>query len=63
MKALALAVTPGERDLLVAGLRLIEEHDGDVGRTRPLIDMLERLPDLEELRRTLGAVDEERSAA
>ena len=50
----AVAFTAAERDLLVAALRLMEEHDADPERTRPLLDLLERAPGVEELRRALG---------
>jgi hypothetical protein len=51
----AIALTRPERDLLVTGLRLLEEHDASTELTRPLLDMLERVPPLEELRQALEA--------
>ena len=55
MNVVAVALTAAERDLLVSALRLLEEHDGDVERTRPLLDLLERAADMDDLRRALGA--------
>jgi hypothetical protein len=55
VNVVAVALTAAERDLLVSALRLLEEHDGDVERIRPLLDLLERAADMDDLRRSLGA--------
>ena len=52
----AVALTEPERELLVAALRLAEEHDANRDETRPLIDLLEHAPDAEGLRQTIGAI-------
>jgi hypothetical protein len=51
MKALVVALTPAERDLLVSALRLAEEFEADTDATRPLIELLERAMTTREARR------------
>ena len=42
VKALVVALTRAERDLLVSVLRLAEEFEADTEATRPLIELLEK---------------------
>jgi hypothetical protein len=44
----AVALTEQERNLLLGALVLAEEHGADTGLTRPVAEMLEYAPDLQD---------------
>jgi hypothetical protein len=50
VKALVIALTPAERDLLVSVLHLAEEFEADTEATRPLIELLEKAMTAKEAR-------------
>jgi hypothetical protein len=50
MKALVIALTPAERDLLVSALRLAEKFEPDTEATPPLIELLEKAMTTKETR-------------
>ena len=52
--ALAIALTPAERDLLVSALRLVEAFDADLAETRPVIELLEAAMTVREARRAVA---------
>ena len=56
MKALVVALTRAERDLLVSVLRLAEEFEADTQATRPLIELLELAMTAAEARRAGGGM-------
>ncbi len=55
-RALLLALTAHERDLLVSALRLAEEFEADVEETRPLTELLERAMTTREARRAVAGM-------
>ena len=55
-KALAVALMPHERDLLVSLLYLAEEFDADTELTRPLRELLELAMTAAEARRAGGGM-------
>ena len=55
-KALAVALLPAERDLIVSALRLVEEFEADTEATRPLIELLEQAMTTREARSALAGM-------
>jgi hypothetical protein len=47
-RTFAIALTADERNLLISALILAEEHGADTGLTRPVAEMLEHAPDLQD---------------
>ena len=53
-KALAVALMPAERELIISALVLVEEFDGDPALTRPVIELLEKAMTTSEAQRVAG---------
>lgn len=55
-KALAIALMPAERDLILSALRLLEEFEADTELTRPVIELFEKALTVREAQRAAAGM-------